>query len=122
MTLVDSLDSILMLYSYSGFPEEGWAIFERPSGVRTLDLEERTIEENLPERSTAVDGMSTTLLPDSTGGLQNAPVEVAGDGKMKRDLRVKNNMMSSLSIVLTLMSILVAFRYVIYRIGAIMCC
>lgn len=29
MTLVDSLDSILMLYSYSGFPERSWKIFAR---------------------------------------------------------------------------------------------
>jgi nickel/cobalt transporter (NiCoT) family protein len=116
MTLIDSLDSILMLYSYSGFPEEGWAIFERASGVRTINIEEGTIDENLREGSTAAHGGSSTLLPESIGGLRNAPVEVAGDMKMKRDLHVKNNMISSLSIFLTFMSILVAFRYVLPRI------
>ena len=29
MTLVDSVDSILMLYSYADFPERGFAIFEK---------------------------------------------------------------------------------------------
>lgn len=29
MTLVDSVDSVLMLYSYSGFPERGFALFEK---------------------------------------------------------------------------------------------
>ena len=31
MTLIDSVDSVLMLYSYSGFSERSWAIFERSS-------------------------------------------------------------------------------------------
>jgi hypothetical protein len=35
----------------------------------------------------------------------------ATDSEMERDIRVKMNMMSGLSIILTLMSILVAFRY-----------
>lgn len=29
MTLVDSVDSIIMLYSYAGFPSQGWSIWEK---------------------------------------------------------------------------------------------
>ncbi len=29
MTLVDSIDSIIMLYSYAGFPQQGWNVWER---------------------------------------------------------------------------------------------
>jgi hypothetical protein len=33
MTLINSLDSPLMLYSYAGFPEHAWAIFEHGAWV-----------------------------------------------------------------------------------------
>jgi nickel/cobalt transporter (NiCoT) family protein len=70
MTLVDSLDLILMLYLYSGFPEKGWAVFE----------------------------------PNAQAG-QNATLDLDAKGR-----QLRRNAMSGLSIVLTLMSILVAFR------------
>ena len=87
MTLIDSLDSVLMLYSYTGFPERKFALFVKrgefssPSspGETPLVEHELDLDEDRPE---------------------------------KIDMRVKMNAMSGLSIILTLMSILVAFRYV----------
>jgi len=84
MTLVDSLDSILMLYSYSGFPERSFRIFERQRSG-TGDVEEISAD----------------------------PESVA------RSARVKQNAMSGLSIVLTLMSILVAFSIAMIEIIAL---
>jgi nickel/cobalt transporter (NiCoT) family protein len=91
MTLVDSFDSILMLYSYTGFPERKFALFLKPDepsppssrGETPLVEHERELDEDRPE---------------------------------KIDMRVKMNAMSGLSIVLTLISILVAFRFVFSRI------
>lgn len=85
MTLIDSLDSILMLYSYTGFPERKFALFVKrgepdlPGSPREASLagHEPNVDEDRPE---------------------------------KIDMRVKMNAMSGISIVLTLMSILVAFR------------
>ena len=87
MTLIDSLDSILMLYSYTGFPERRFAFFVKQAeasssnspGEPALAGYERELDEGRPE---------------------------------KIDMRVKMNAMSGLSIILTLMSILVAFRFV----------
>jgi len=84
MTLIDSLDSILMLYSYTGFPERKFALFVKrgepdlPGSPREASLagHEPNVDEDRPE---------------------------------KIDMRVKMNAMSGISIVLTLMSILVAF-------------
>ena len=81
MTLIDSLDSIMMLYSYTGFPERKFALFVKSSspGEPGEALLESGFDEDRPE---------------------------------KIDMRVKMNAMSGLSIILTLMSILVAFGYV----------
>ncbi|KAJ7600685.1 NicO-domain-containing protein [Mycena floridula] len=74
MTLIDSMDSILMLYSYLGFPARDLALFEKDSSRNPEMVEQRTAQETL--------------------------------------IRGKANLMSGLSIVLTLLSILVAFSYV----------
>lgn len=87
MTLIDSFDSILMLYSYTGFPEHKFSFF-----VATAD-----------SRS-----------PSSPGGASPVGGELDSDEDRpeKIDMRVKMNAISGLSIILTLMSILVAFRCV----------
>jgi high-affinity nickel-transport protein len=90
MTLIDSLDSILMLYSYTGFPERKFALFVK------------RVESGLPNS------------PGEAPPVEPAP-NVDEDRPEKIDMRVKMNAMSGLSIVLTLMSILVAFRYVLPR-------
>jgi len=88
MTLIDSLDSILMLYSYTGFPERRFALF-----VKRGEL-----------------GLSS--LPGETPLVEHEP-DLDEDRPEKIETRVKMNAMSGLSIILTLMSILVAFRYVL---------
>ena len=91
MTLIDSFDSILMLYSYTGFPERRFALFVRP------------------------DGLSAPGSPGETP-LVGHEQELDEDRPEKIDMRVKMNAMSGLSIILTLISILVAFRLVFSRI------
>lgn len=90
MTLIDSLDSILMLYSYTGFPERKFALFVKPGRFSS---------------------------PSSSGEtpLVGHEPELDEDRPEKIDMRVKMNAMSGLSIVLTLISILVAFRFVFSR-------
>ena len=138
MTLIDSSDSILMLYSYSGFPERSFFIFSKSPPER--DSQEETIE----ELTTTGNDTHTDPVPisehvsddesgnaqndlqdrkdDEKNGLQQEPMDPAqsmtpspqghaSDSELERDIRVKMNMMSGLSIILTLMSILVAFRY-----------
>ena len=136
MTLIDSLDSILMLYSYSGFPENGWAIFahervlvdiKHPVGVG-VDEESATVgltaaSDQDPPHESSADGQglqeTTPTTPRHSSSHSKSPTGTAdipspqADG-MQRDLRVKENMMSGLSIVLTLMSILVAFGWVFF--------
>ena len=143
MTLIDSIDSILMLYSYSGFSERGFALFDgKPSVASGMD-NNNLVSQNLP---TSVDSPALASLhsvkapspiagigelsarpcpgvaPDSSStkspnpqaydeegiiNITGGPVE---DVEMQRLRHVKRNAMSSLSILLTLMSILVAFR------------
>ena len=142
MTLIDSSDSILMLYSYSGFPERSFFIFSKSPPER--DSHEETIEEHTTtgnDSDTHTDPVPTSeiISDDKSGnaqndlqdrkddekkGLQQEPMDPtlaqsttprpqghASDSELERDIRVKMNMMSGLSIILTLMSILVAFRY-----------
>lgn len=84
MTLIDSLDSILMLYSYTGFPEHKFALFVKRGEV--------SLSSSAGEVPLADHG------PDPD---EDRPEII--------DLRVKMNAMSGLSIILTLMSIVVAF-------------
>jgi len=88
MTLIDSLDSVLMLYSYTGFPERKFALFVKQDELRSPGaLGETPLVEHEPD--------------------------LDEDRPEKINTRVKMNAMSGLSIILTLMSILVAFRYAI---------
>ncbi|KIM40857.1 hypothetical protein M413DRAFT_19048 [Hebeloma cylindrosporum] len=112
MTLVDSVDSILMLYSYSGFPERSFIMFSpKPEcdtpvtclpPVSTDDpstKEKGDLEANIPE-----------AIPHEEKNEQlNALPPEDPNGQLARNTRVKMNVMSGLSIILTLMSILVAF-------------
>ena len=90
MTLIDSLDSILMLYSYTGFPERKFALFVKR------------------------DKFESPSSPGATPLVEHEP-DPDEDRPEKIDMRVKMNAMSGLSIILTLMSILVAFRYVFFE-------
>ena len=88
MTLIDSLDSVLMVYSYTGFPERKFALFVKQDELR---------------------------LPGALGETPRVEheLDLDEDRPEKINARVKMNAMSGLSIILTLMSILVAFRYAI---------
>ncbi|SJL07564.1 related to high-affinity nickel transport protein nic1 [Armillaria ostoyae] len=114
MTIIDSLDSILMLYSYSGFPEHSFVLFEK-----------QRYSSSLGEAIPGSENLQTSRAPSpkSPGNVEVSAVETepqiaspaleAGDelglSQQARNMRVKMNMMSGLSIILTLMSILVAF-------------
>ncbi|KAF8842136.1 NicO-domain-containing protein [Paxillus ammoniavirescens] len=118
MTLVDSLDSILMLYSYSGFADLSWKIIEPRNALPTASaqpMEEAVLSTRSPEARTASvgDGEQVEVIP-----LDSSPdaLETGEDNKVTstrddsdRMTRVKRNTMSALSIVLTTMSILLAF-------------
>ncbi|KAK0201807.1 NicO-domain-containing protein [Desarmillaria ectypa] len=112
MTMIDSLDSILMLYSYSGFPEHSFVLFEKQRC--SLPLEEaipesptvqtqRASSPKLLGNASAIEAESQIVFPALEAGNKLVLSQQA------RNMRVKMNMMSGLSIVLTLMSILVAF-------------
>jgi high-affinity nickel-transport protein len=143
MTLLDSIDSILMLYSYTGFAEHRFHLFEP-----VLENDARDHKSSV-YREAAATSVTPAQLPRSEGpshenetepcppsaalseeqpgqngssqGNIEQPVGVQledRDAKIRdirkeaqRELRVKRNMMSGLSILLTLMSIVVAFRY-----------
>src|ERR1700722_2195342 len=133
MTVIDSADSILMLYSYTGFAETSLAIFEKPKlsdPLLSLPSEPRVI----PPVERAGTSITTSRPPSIVEEIRtSAPLAVAtpdvglehtnstsriDDRRVTEDvsrtLRLKRNMVSGLSMVLTFMSIMVAFRLV-YR-------
>lgn len=107
MTFIDSLDSILMLYSYSGFSAKSWALIEK-----------RTISQPVPQDSVIVSNDAADhekikgAKDDSNIPNQDVEAHNSVDPKQEDDrLRIKQNDMSNLSIVLTVLSILIAFTY-----------
>lgn len=128
MTLVDSVDSVLMLYSYSGFPERGFALFEKERGRNGRDelaALNPEIEPLLyPRAQASIDNVRPSVPHSRSASLIDIDIktpqvqesEVGGenvDGSQVDAVRgalVKENTMSGLGIILTLISILVAFR------------
>ncbi|KAF9221667.1 NicO-domain-containing protein [Gyrodon lividus] len=121
MTLVDSLDSILMLYSYSGFADRSWRIFEPrndlsiPSGNHSTRHQVSSTPSPVPEAGgEEVDVVPLGQSPALASGeklknkMEDNKITVTRD-RGDRMIRVKRNTMSSLSIILTTMSILLAF-------------
>ncbi|KAI0304491.1 high-affinity nickel-transport protein-domain-containing protein [Multifurca ochricompacta] len=143
MTLLDSVDSILMLYSYTGFSERRFRLYELPGGNDSPEPEhQRTVYREAAATSTAVIQVSQSrsgdlnhnCLPanaepgespqsvqsgaserDKKEHMEALVVENADAiimdirKKAEREMILKRSMMSGLSIVLTLMSIIVAF-------------
>jgi len=135
MTLLDSVDSILMLYSYTGFPERGFRFFEpaeasvaseerssvhqevsanaQTSGSGDGDSDQRGLLVGLDPASTPQSGQSCVPVPEQNKKRQVEVVVQEVDENIRNirrnNMTVKRNMMSGLSIVLTLMSIIVAF-------------
>ncbi|EJC97755.1 NicO-domain-containing protein [Fomitiporia mediterranea MF3/22] len=126
MTLVDSADSILMLYAYAGVPDRALSLFE----LRIQDeVSEETSKSPTPDTSNPVSPdtahsqasdplVKKTNVHDSGADIEEA-VPSLHEGAVdrnepdtpmtRRSLRVKQHTMSGLSIALTLISILVAF-------------
>lgn len=122
MTLIDSLDSVIMLYSYAGFPERGWTLIrhKRQKGKRRLPVVHNDQEvEATFEVPQGVDSgaLSKKAVIDEQGGRgsvtagANVALAVASedDEDQRRKHILKNNAMSGLSIVLTMISIILAF-------------
>lgn len=127
MSLVDSLDSLLMVFSYAGFPEQGsrFRLFEptpaaakesdevpstRPQGVGTSGLTSAAASGDHQDIG-AVD-----IRPNAAvDGDVEAAKPADADQAQATILQAKRNAMSNLSIVLTALSILVAFRSLLYR-------
>lgn len=117
MTLIDSLDSILMLYSYSNFPDRSLAVFEKGK-VRLSP------EDPLPSREDAYTEPADPTLAKRRSSAERPTQSDEGETSHSRlaahpaqesheeDMTKKANVMSGLSIILTIMSILVAFAYV----------
>lgn len=132
--MVDSIDSCIMLYSYSGFPERGWSLLQKKrltaddigesaSLTITPNSDVLDSENNLPSheiQSSSLDDIAAS--PDDiskVGAIQAGPSEpmnapsvkqVAVDeepGDVQQHLINKHHAMSNLSIILTLVSILV---------------
>jgi len=122
MTLLDSVDSILMLYSYSGFPERGFSIFEPSREPQPASQQSSELQSNTPPAASCAPDQQTQSPPDTRpkdvqGALsasddveRSDAASVAHIERMERQERVKRHLMSGLSIVLTFMSIVVAFR------------
>jgi nickel/cobalt transporter (NiCoT) family protein len=102
MTLVDSLDSILMLYSYSDFVEHSLAVFEENTPVSTSSVDIQPSTQGVISTATP-EGAERTVI-DSTTGPQGPDF-----ASSPQAVNTKHRTVSSLSIVLTLMSIMVAF-------------
>ncbi|CEL62577.1 High-affinity nickel transport protein OS=Cupriavidus necator (strain ATCC 17699 / H16 / DSM 428 / Stanier 337) GN=hoxN PE=1 SV=3 [Rhizoctonia solani AG-1 IB] len=131
MTLVDSADSVLMLYSYADFPEKGFALFERQetpiSEHSSFSSQPPTEVQPGPSTSAGItpEPLSPKLsitshhtLPDleRNNSTDSRLQEGLGEDEYKITLteqktleQAAKNTMSGLSIILTLLSILVAF-------------
>jgi len=113
MTLVDSADSILMLYSYSGFSERSFVIFSPKPECKApvTDLSPaRMGDPSVNEKEDLGVNISGTIPHEEKKKPLDALPSEDSNGQLARNTRVKLNVMSGLSIILTLMSILVAFR------------
>ncbi|KAI6030737.1 NicO-domain-containing protein [Pisolithus orientalis] len=120
MTLVDSLNSVMMLYSYSGFAEHSWKIFERTIPANAVDDGgvssgpdvdmNGMLGQTQPERTTHLaqqQGTPANPIAGVFGGAEDDGNNVAR--KDDRVTRAKRHTMSNLSVLLTSMSILLAF-------------
>ncbi|KIJ54554.1 hypothetical protein M422DRAFT_24502 [Sphaerobolus stellatus SS14] len=135
MTLVDSADSILMLYSYAGFPEgKKWALIKRRTRIESASSEEdkrspnsadieaiETLPKELPKETACpaelpdkVEAGSFPKIHEVDGNPSaNPAVNNQFSETITNEVEVRSNnklyTMSNLSIALTILSILVAF-------------
>ncbi|CAE6458500.1 unnamed protein product [Rhizoctonia solani] len=131
MTLVDSADSVLMLYSYADFPEKGFALFEQrdTTVLEHSSISSQLVAEAQPGPSSGVETIPAPLSPKqsiiSHHTLPDVECSGSDDSRLQAGLgeddykitlteqqtleQAAKNTMSGLSIILTLLSILVAF-------------
>ncbi|KAH6911395.1 NicO-domain-containing protein [Coprinopsis sp. MPI-PUGE-AT-0042] len=104
MTLLDSVDSIIMLYSYTAFPEHSWRLFERKPQTPNI--------EGPPQAALEV-GDTKTSEKVEAADVEKVAIEAGTVNQENPNsavvIRAKTNVMSSLSIALTILSILLAF-------------
>ncbi|KAF7299008.1 Nickel/cobalt efflux system [Mycena indigotica] len=93
MSLIDSTDSVIMLYSYTDFAERRWTVFERSA-------QQPPAEKPPTAQGIAAETQLKTLDQDTSPPYGASPGGTSG--------LLKFNVMSNLSIILTLISILVA--------------
>jgi nickel/cobalt transporter (NiCoT) family protein len=105
MSLVDSLDSILMLYSYTNFPENTMKLFQKRPQIESDGAEG---VEHLPAAVTANQEAKPEEMAENDAN--KAQQAVATEPAVTVMDKTKQRTMSHLSIVLTIMSILLAFR------------
>lgn len=127
---MDSVDSVLMLYSYTGFVGHSWRIFEPSSSPsRTTDArsvnthgevsltKERTVEVSpATANEVAPADQPCNGIENESRTVDNVAHDSDSDAARRehsdRMVMVKRSTMSELSITLTTMSILLAFRSV----------
>ncbi|KAL5499040.1 hypothetical protein ACEPAH_1558 [Sanghuangporus vaninii] len=139
MTLVDSIDSVLMLYAYAGVPDRAFALVEKriPTGKNVSEIvEDINPNDATPSPTSQLDHVSSSqpelLVKTSKRNSITEDVEATpellhddernrGDESVlaQRAHRVKQHTMSDLSIALTLISILVAFSISLITIMAL---
>lgn len=126
MTLVDSLDSILMFYSYTGFAGHSWRIFEpsdSPARTRDTPSVNTRYGVSLTPEIRPVSANEAVIVEQSRDAIESEikamnNVGHDGDGSAAgqehegRMVLVKRSTMSELGIILTTLSILLAFRSV----------
>ncbi|KAJ2919178.1 hypothetical protein MD484_g1195, partial [Candolleomyces efflorescens] len=104
MTLLDSVDSVIMLYSYTGFPQRSWKLIEFISKATAAESQTSELPAGANEKVA-----SDIEEVKSKAGVHADVVEPEDDERMAAQRKAKMNVMSGLSIILTVMSILVAF-------------
>ncbi|CAE6448482.1 unnamed protein product [Rhizoctonia solani] len=131
MTLVDSADSVLMLYSYADFPEKGFALFEHSDTTVSehSSISSQPVLEAQPGTSTGAEIIPESLSPKQSITSRHTLLDLEhtnpGNSELQAGLgqdeykitlteqrtleQAAKNTMSGLSIILTLLSILVAF-------------
>ncbi|RXW24437.1 hypothetical protein EST38_g1429 [Candolleomyces aberdarensis] len=115
MTLLDSVDSVIMLYSYTGFPQRSWKLIEFRPKATAAETQTDEVPSDIKEK----------VIPDveegkPKGDIDTNVVEAQDDEHIAAQSRAKMNVMSGLSIVLTVMSILLAFWYLSLFCGSIL--
>jgi high-affinity nickel-transport protein len=107
MTMVDSLDSIIMLYSYTDFADRGFKIMHGPDQPQIQPSDEApvTVTDEKTEEPANTNNTNITISEAPQPEESTLPMLNVSE-------KVKQRTMSHLSIVLTIMSILLAYRYV----------